>query len=57
MGKALTTKSDLSVGDIVIVHSESLPRGLWKMGTVSDSKTVPGCHYNLCSNHIFVLTD
>ena len=19
--------------------------------TVSDSKTVPGCHYNLCSNH------
>ena len=26
--------------------------------TVSDSKTVPGCHYNLCSNHMqFVLTD
>ena len=25
--------------------------------TVSDSKTVPGCHYNLCSNHRFVLTD
>ena len=25
--------------------------------TVSDSKTVPGCHYNLCSNHSFVLTD
>ena len=24
--------------------------------TVSDSKTVPGCHYNLCSNHSFVLT-
>ena len=24
---------------------------------VSDSKTVPGCHYNLCSNHSFVLTD
>ena len=23
--------------------------------TVSDSKTVPGCHYNLCSNHSFVL--
>ena len=23
----------------------------------SDSKTVPGCHYNLCSNHSFVLTD
>ena len=22
--------------------------------TVSDSKTVPGCHYNLCSNHSFV---
>ena len=25
--------------------------------TVSDSKTVPGCHYNLCSNQSFVLTD
>ena len=25
--------------------------------TVSDSKTVPGCHYDLCSNHSFVLTD
>ena len=25
--------------------------------TVSDSKTVPGYHYNLCSNHSFVLTD
>ena len=25
--------------------------------TVSDSKTVPGCYYNLCSNHSFVLTD
>ena len=25
--------------------------------TVSDSKTVPGCHYNSCSNHSFVLTD
>ena len=25
--------------------------------TVSDSNTVPGCHYNLCSNHSFVLTD
>ena len=25
--------------------------------TVSDSKTVPGCLYNLCSNHSFVLTD
>ena len=25
--------------------------------TVSDSKTVSGCHYNLCSNHSFVLTD
>ena len=25
--------------------------------TVSDSKTVPGCHYNLCLNHSFVLTD
>ena len=26
--------------------------------TVSDSKTVPGCHYsNICSNHSFVLTD
>ena len=25
--------------------------------TVSDSKTVPGCHYNLCSYHSFVLTD
>ena len=25
--------------------------------TVSDSKTVPGCHYNLCSNHSFVLTN
>ena len=25
--------------------------------TVSDSKTVPGCHYNLYSNHSFVLTD
>ena len=25
--------------------------------TVSDSETVPGCHYNLCSNHSFVLTD
>ena len=25
--------------------------------TVSDSKTVPGCHYSLCSNHSFVLTD
>ena len=23
--------------------------------TVSDSKTVPGCHYNLCSNHSFLL--
>ena len=27
------------------------------VSTVSDSKTVPGCHYNLCSNHSFVLTD
>ena len=25
--------------------------------TVSGSKTVPGCHYNSCSNHSFVLTD
>ena len=25
--------------------------------TVSDSKTIPGCHYNLCSNHGFVLTN
>ena len=25
--------------------------------TVSDSKTVPGCHYNSCSNHSFVVTD
>ena len=25
--------------------------------TISDSKTVPGCHYNLCSNHTFVVTD
>ena len=25
--------------------------------TVLDSKTVPGCHYNLCSNHSFLLTD
>ena len=25
--------------------------------TVSDSKTIPGCHYNSCSNHSFVLTD
>ena len=25
--------------------------------TVSDPKTIPGCHYNLCSNHSFVLTD
>ena len=25
--------------------------------TVSVSKTVPGCHYNLCSNHSFVLTN
>ena len=25
--------------------------------TVSDSKTVSGCHYNLCSNHSFVLTE
>ena len=25
--------------------------------TVSDSKTVPGCYYSLCSNHSFVLTD
>ena len=25
--------------------------------TVSDSKTVPGCHYNLSSNHSFLLTD
>ena len=25
--------------------------------TVSDSKTVPSCHYNLCSNHSFVVTD
>ena len=24
---------------------------------VSDSKTVPGCHYHSCSNHSFVLTD
>ena len=25
--------------------------------TVSDSKTVLGCHYNLSSNHSFLLTD
>ena len=25
--------------------------------TVSDSKTVPGCQYNLSSNHSFLLTD
>ena len=25
--------------------------------TVSDSRTVQDCHYNLCSNHSFVLTD
>ena len=25
--------------------------------TISDSKTAPGCHYNLCSNHSFVVTD
>ena len=25
--------------------------------TVSGSKTVPGCHYNSCSNRSFVLTD
>ena len=25
--------------------------------TVSDSKTVPGCHYNLCSNHMQFCSD
>ena len=27
------------------------------VSTVSDSKTFPGCHYNLFSSHSFVLTD
>ena len=27
------------------------------VSTVSDSKTVLGCHYNSCSNRSFVLTD
>ena len=25
--------------------------------TVSDSKTVPGCHYNSCSNHMQFCSD
>ena len=29
---------------------------IWLECKISDSKTVPGCHYNLCWNHSFVLT-
>ena len=28
--------ADLSVGDVVIVHSERLPRGLWKLGRIQE---------------------
>ena len=28
--------SSLSVGDIVVIHDENLPRGLWKLGTVEE---------------------
>ena len=29
-------KSDISVGDVVIVHDEQLPRGLWKLERVQE---------------------
>ena len=29
-------KSDIAVGDVVIVHDEQLPRGLWKLGRVQE---------------------
>ena len=29
-------KSTLSVGDVVIVHDEQLPRGLWKLGRIQE---------------------
>ena len=32
----VTRGSDVSVGDIVIVHDEQLPRGLWKLGRVQE---------------------
>lgn len=29
-------KPNLSVGDVVIVHNERLPRGLWKLGRIQE---------------------
>ena len=37
MAKTHTDKKpNLSVGDVVIVHSERLPRGLWKLGRIQE---------------------
>ena len=42
MGKThATKKSSLSVGDVVVVHNEQLPRGLWKLGRVQE--LLEGC--------------
>ena len=28
--------SDITLGDVVVIHDENLPRGLWKLGTVEE---------------------
>ena len=38
---AKTIKSThIATGDVVIVHNESLPRGLWKLGRIQE--VIPG---------------
>lgn len=37
-----TAKPSLSVGDIVIVHNEQLPRGLWKLRRIQE--LLEGCY-------------
>ena len=46
MGKTHTDKkSILSVGDVVIVHSERLLHGLWKLGRIKELFKGSDGHY------------
>ena len=46
MRKTSTTeKSNLSIGDVVIVHDEQLPQGLWKLGRIQEHFKGRDGHY------------